>query len=352
MSNNISQTGHDVAPDATRAAPGLQAVRGRSCWIISDGKAGNDAQTRGVFDALELSYEVKRIDPAGLWKLLGPWGPVSPAERFGTERSQFRPPWPDFAIAAGRLTTPYIRRLKQSAGRHTYTVILLDPKVGSGAADLFWVPEHDRLRGPNVITTLTAPHSYTPRRLAELRRAMPADIAALPAPRVALALGGPDGNYRYTREAVARLVSAVRSLLGMGAGLMITPSRRTPAEFAAAVREASEGTPHLFWRGEGDNPYPHFLAHADAFIAPADSVNMVGEACATGKPVYVFEPDGGSRKRSRFHEALRRYGATRPLPEPFERLEAWSYAPLNSAGTIAGEIARRWLKRRQMLGTT
>jgi mitochondrial fission protein ELM1 len=354
MSNNISPIRQDAAPEARpgagAAAPGLEVTHGLAGWIVSDGKAGNDAQTRGVFDALGLSYEVKGVDPAGIWRLLAPWGPVSPAERFGTERSQFRPPWPDFAIAAGRLTTPYIRRLKQAAGRRIYTVILLDPRVGTGAADLFWVPEHDRLRGANVITTLTAPHSYTPRRLAELRRAMPPEIAALPAPRVAVALGGPDGNYHYTPASVARLVSALRSLAALGAGLMITPSRRTPPEVAALVREATEGAPRLFWSGAGDNPYPHFLAHADAFIAPADSVNMVGEACATGKPVYVFEPEGGSPKRTRFHAALGRHGATRPLPERLEALEAWSYAPLNSAETIAAEIARRWMKRRQMLG--
>ena len=110
------------------------------------------------------------------------------------------------------------------------------------------------------------------------------------------------------------------------------------------ARRASSGT------ATGENPYPQFLAHADAFIAPADSVNMTGEPCATGKPVYVFEPEGGSAKFTRFHEALRRHGATRPLPERFERLETWSYAPLNSSETIAAEIARRWLKRRQMLG--
>ena len=78
---------------------------------------------------------------------------------------------------------------------------------------------------------------------------------------------------------------------------------------------------------------------------------MVGEACATGRPVYVFEPEGGSAKFARFHEALRRHGATRPLPERFERLEVWSYAPLNSAETIAREIVRRWTRRMQMLGT-
>ncbi len=352
MSNNISPSDRGLRPETAAAATVPEATRGRSGWILSDGKAGNDAQTRGVFDALGLSYEVKPVDPKGLWRLLAPWGPVSPAERFGTAESQFRPPWPDVAIAAGRLTTPYIRRLKQAAGRQTYTVILLDPKVGTSAADLFWVPEHDSLRGPNVITTPTAPHSYTPRRLAELQRTMPAEIAALPAPRVAVALGGPDGNYRYTPAAVARLISALRSLTALGAGLMVTPSRRTPPELAASVREATDGAPRLFWSGAGDNPYPHFLAHADAFIATADSVNMVGEACATGKPVYVFQPEGGSAKRTRFHEALRRHGATRPLPDRLDRLEAWSYAPLNSAETIAAEIARRWIKRRQMLGPT
>jgi mitochondrial fission protein ELM1 len=328
----------------------LEAVAGRRGWIISDGKAGNDVQARGVFDALRLVYETKLVAPSGLWQLLAPWGPVSRAERFGTPQSRFRPPWPEFAIATGRLTTPYIRRLKQMAGLDTYTIILLDPKVGTKAADLYWVPEHDSLRGSNVITTLTAPHSLTPARLSELRAAMPAEIARLPTPRVAVLVGGSSSEYRYTPAALARLSSALGSLAGLGVGLMITPSRRTPAAVMACVEEATAGAQRIIWRGQGDNPYPLFLAHADCFIAPADSINMTGEPCATGRPVYVFEPDGGSAKFARFHEALRRHGATRPCPERFERLESWSYAPIFSAETIAAEIARRWLQRRRMLG--
>lgn len=329
----------------------LETVAGRRGWIISDGKTGNDVQTRGVFDALRLDYEVKPVDPKGLWRALSPWGPVSPAERFGTPASQFHLPWPDFAISIGRLTTPYIRRLKQAAGLATFTVILQNPKVAAKAADLFWVPEHDTRRGPNVITTLTAPHSFTVARLAELRASVPAQIAALPRPRVAVLLGGPNGDFRYTPASLRRLAEALQSLCRLGAGLMITPSRRTPEPITQFVREATAALPRIFWDGGGQNPYPDFLAQADAFVAPADSVNMSGEPCATGKPVYVFEPEGGSPKFARFHEALRRHGATRPLPASFERLETWSYAPLNSSETIAAEIARRWLKRRQMLGT-
>jgi mitochondrial fission protein ELM1 len=202
-----------------------------------------------------------------------------------------------------------------------------------------------------VVTTLTAPHSFTERRLAELRRTMPAAIATLPAPRVAVLLGGPNGDYRYDTASLARLGSALQSLSRLGAGLMITPSRRTPVAITEFVLGATAGAPRMAWSGEGENPYPAFLAHADAFIVPADSVNMTGEPCATGKPVYVFEPEGGSTKFARFHEALRRHGATRPMPERFERLETWTYAPLNSSEAIAAEIARRWAKRRQMLGT-
>jgi uncharacterized protein len=336
-------------PKAERSEA-LAVVTGRSGWIISDGRAGNIVQSRGVFDALSLDYTIKPVAPKGIWRLLSPWGPVSPAERFGTPASQFSPPWPDFAIAIGRTTIPYIRKLKAAAGLATYTIILLDARVGTGAADLIWVPEHDTLRGPNVMTTLTAPHSFSAERLAELRKTMPADIAALPQPRIAVMLGGPNRIYRYTPEAVAHLASALQSLTALGASLMITPSRRTPLELVGYIREVTEGRPCLFWDGTGENPYPNFLAHADAFIVPADSINMTGEPCATGRPVYVFEPAGGSPKFARFHETLRKYGATRPLPDRFDQVETWSYKPITSAETIAAEIARRWLKRRRMLG--
>jgi mitochondrial fission protein ELM1 len=329
----------------------LDSVAGRRGWIVSDGKTGNDVQTCGVFDALRLGYEIKLVEPKRIWQILSPWGPVSPAERFGTASSQFNPPWPEFAISIGRLTTPYIRRLKRSAGLATYTVILQDPKVSASTADLFWVPEHDTRRGPNVITTLTAPHSFSGARLAELRAAVPPDIATLPRPRVAVLLGGPNGDFGYTPAVLGRLASALASLSALGAGLMITPSRRTPDAISAFVRDATASATRLFWDGQGANPYPHFLAHADAFIVPADSVNMTGEPCATGKPVYVFEPEGGSPKFARFHAALHRHGATRPLPERFEQLETWTYPPLNSSEAIAKEIARRWAKRRQMLGS-
>lgn len=330
-------------------------LEGQRAWIISDGKAGHEVQCLGVANALGVKVDIKRVEPRGLAKALAPWGPVPGHEKFGEPGSVFAPPWPAIAFATGRLTTPYIRALKRKAGLATFTVILLDPKTRGSSADLFWVPEHDTRRGANVVTTLTSPHAFPPERLAELRRTMPPEIAALPSPRVAVLIGGPNGDYHYTPVDEARLIAALGRLSQSGAGLMLTPSRRTPPSLLAAIDAATAKAPRIFWNNAGENPYPQFLAHADAFVVTADSVNMAGEAAATGKPVYIFHPSGGSAKFARFHAGLSAAGITRVLPEvhlhaEHELLQAWSYEPLDSARDIAGEIVRRWNHRAATLG--
>ncbi len=318
----------------------LQELAGSTCWIFSDGKAGNDAQTLGVANALGLAVELKSVAPTGIHRFLSPWIVVASREHFGEAGSRFAPPWPQIAMSIGRLTTPYIRALKRHAGASTFTVVLQDPKVPLRTADLFWVPEHDRLRGANVVTTLTAPHSFSPNRLATLRQSMPKAIAALPRPRIAVLLGGSNGDYTYSPAALQRLTDRLTELGGLGAGFMVTPSRRSDPALVAQAKAAVQPYPHIFWDMTGENPYPHFLACADLFLAPADSINMTGEPCVTGRPVYVFHPDGGSPKFARFHKALEQYGATRRA-DKINSIGQWNYKALNSAPEIAAHISRR-----------
>jgi mitochondrial fission protein ELM1 len=172
---------------------------------------------------------------------------------------------------------------------------------------------------------------------------MPDEIAALPRPRLVLLLGGPGAGYGYDRATISGLAARLEVLSGQAGSIMITPSRRTPPALLDAAALAARDKPRLIWNGEGENPYPFFLAAADRFIVTADSVNMTGEACATGKPVHVFFPPGGRAKFRQFHQALRDHGATRPLDETTAALESWTYTPLSAAETVAAEIARRWL---------
>jgi mitochondrial fission protein ELM1 len=324
-------------------------LAGLRAWVITSGMVGMDVQAQGVAEALGLAYEMKRVEPKGIWKFAAPWGPVAPSERFGEPGSQFAPPWPAVAISLGRGGVPYMRALRRKAGNATFTVVMQDPKTGLSTADMIWVPEHDRLRGANVFTTLTAPHSFTVERLAELRRTLPQAIAALPRPRVAVVLGGKNAVYKFRDEDDARLAGALASLGALGASFLVTPSRRTHARLLEVAERATRDFPRILWDGSGPNPYADFLAHADLLVVTADSVNMTGEACATGRPVLVFAPSGGSAKFRRFHAALEARGATRPLPDRLDAMPDWTYEPLHSVDDIAREIERRWRARAAML---
>lgn len=324
-------------------------LAGAKAWLVTDGKTGMDVQAKGVADALGLAAEWRHVAPTGAFRMLAPWGPVARSEGVGAGGSRFGPPWPDVVIATGRLSIPYVRSIRRRAGLSTYTVVLQDPRTGPRTADFIWVPEHDRLRGPNVFTTPTAPHSFSAARIDELRARVPAEIGRLPGPRVSVILGGKNGVYKFTDACDDRLKGALASIAALGASFLITPSRRTHPRLLRAVDEATSASPRILWDGTGENPYPHFLAHADLLVVTADSVNMTGEACATARPVLVFRPEGGSAKFDRFHQRLEALGATRTLPSRLDALPAWTYEPINAADAIAAEIARRMARRRGML---
>ena len=333
IAQNPEKPGIPVAPGAE---PGLA---GRCAWIISDGVAGHLAITRGVAEIVGLAAEVKTITPRAPWRHLAPNGPADPR----ILRPLFSETLPDIVLGAGRQTVPVIRALKRAGA---FTAIFQAPRVIGECADVIWAPAHDRLRGPNVIATLTPPHRFTAAKLQELRDRVPTEIAALPTPRVTLLLGGPGGGYRYDASAIEAFAARLAGLADQAGSFLISPSRRTPPELSQAVDEVTRSRPRIFWNGEGENPYPQFLASADLFIVTADSVNMTGEACATGRPVYVFTPAGGRAKFKRFHQALENHGATRPLPEPPASLASWSYEALQSVEFVAVEIEARWRRSR------
>lgn len=303
-----------------------------SCWVLTNGMAGFEVQGIGIAEALGLKPEIKRVTPGKPWRWLAPWGPAEP-------RPDIAAPWPDLLIASGRQSIPYARMIRRKSGGRTFTVVLQDPRVAPSHFDFVWAPVHDRLEGPNVLSTVVSPHRLTRARLDAEAAKFANSVAHLPRPRVAVLLGGTNSVYRMGEEVAARIGAQLAGLTEHdGAGLMVTPSRRTGETQTRIIRDALAGRPALMWDGTGDNPYFGFLGLADAVIVTCDSVNMVGEAAFTGKPVHVIELEGRSAKFRRFLDAVYATGAARPFAG---RLESWEYEPLNATDEIARAIAAR-----------
>lgn len=308
--------------------------------VLSSGKAGHEANCLGVAEALAAPYALRVVSPRPFFANLSPYGPLDPKDWPGRAGAVFARPLPDIVIASGRVTVPYVRAVKRMAGDDVFAVFLQDPRFSRAMMDLIWAPEHDGLAGANVISTLTSPHPLSRAKLAAARAAPDARIAALPQPRAAIILGGPSGAHDFASADMARLSQAAAAIVGEGYSVMATPSRRTPPSLIEAVRAGIGDAPAFVWDSDGANPYAQILAHADTILVTGDSVNMVGEATATGAPVHVFEPSGpGGGKIAGYLDALERLGAIRRFAG---RTERFSYEPINSSLTIAREIARRF----------
>ena len=312
----------------------------RKAWVLTDGRAGTRNQALGLADAVGLPFEEKLIRSAPPWRWLPPvlWPPG--VLGVGPRGDPLAPPWPDLVISSGGRAVGPALAVRKRSGNRTFCVHVTNPRVDPARFDLVAAALHDRLSGPNVVVTLGALNRVTGRRLDEAASRFAPLFENLPRPLVAVLVGGSNRVYRMTAETMQRMASDLASMATeSGAGLLVTTSRRTGADNEATLRRALNGLPSWFWDGGGENPYFGFLALADAIVVTADSVSMVSEACATGKPVHVVSLEGGKRSKfALFHRALEDAGYTRPFRRA---LETWQYQPLDETARVAAEVRRR-----------
>ncbi len=262
------------------------------------------------------------VKPGRLWSLspraLLPW-----KDRPQNPQSPIAPPYPDVVIASGRKAHPYLQAIKKEAGDDVFTVFLKDPRVGSSAADLTWVPMHDQLRKKNVIVTLTSPHPLTSAVLEGARLEAKARFSECKGTCIGLILGGNTRGISWDDESCNRFAERLAQLPAKDHAILATSSRRTPPQLEKAVKKALKNH-HLYYWNDSDgtkNPYRLILALADRLIVTGDSHNMVSEALAPGVPTYVFRPHGLKPKLHQFlddlqdHKLVKNFvGSIAPFP--------------------------------------
>ncbi|PWC33679.1 mitochondrial fission ELM1 family protein [Azospirillum sp. TSO35-2] len=321
-----------------------------TCWVVSDGKPGMENQCIGLAEALGLTPVIKRVALRTPWRQLTPYFRIGNRFAAGPKGDPVAPPWPDILIGTGRQSIAVSLAVRQQSRGRTFTVQIQDPALSPRHFDLVVVPRHDKLRGDNVLVTRGALHRVTPAILAAAAERFAPRLAHLPHPRIAVLIGGDNGVYRLTPTIMGDVAEQLANLTRThGAGLMVTPSRRTGADNEAILRARLSGLPAEVWDGTGENPYFGYLGLADAVVVTCDSVSMTSEACSTGKPTYVIELDGGSPKFRAFHDGLYQDGITRRFDGS---LDQWQHPLLNDTREVADEVLRRLPAHRKRHGLT
>lgn len=311
-----------------------------SCWVVTEGYAGLENQALGMAEALGLAPIRKIVAARQPWRSLPPALWLNRLGLSALSGDALAPPWPDVVVSCGGQAALAAASIRRASEGRVFTVHVQKPPLPARTFDVLVVPKHDGLVGPNVIVTDGAVHRVTRAKLAEAAARFAPAFAHLPTPRVAVLIGGSNNRYRLTAARMRDLAGQLEALAKGGAGLMITPSRRTEPEAARILAQTLRGHTAHIWDGAagaagGDNPYFGLLGLADAILVTRDSVSMVSEAAFTGKPVHVIDLDGTSRRIEQFHAHMEARGYTRRFQGTLER---WSYTPPDDTGMAAARI--------------
>ncbi len=308
-----------------------------SCWFLHDGAAGHRQQARALARAMAPEPAEWALLARAPWSWLAPRRLPGDTGAFGTDFATALAAPPALAIGCGRRAALATRQLRERGSR---VVQVLHPRLDTAHWDLVVAPEHDGLRGANVITLCGSLHPVDAHWL-ESARAQFAQFAALPSPRTVVLLGGRTPAVRFDRGAFEVMAAKLEHWLATeGGSLIVLGSRRTPDLIALLSRTYWADTPGLRWFGpaDGENPYAGALAWADRVVVSPDSVNMVSEACATAAPVYVAEPGRATgRVRAYLDELLRRGRIRAQGRHP----ESFAAEPLRETARVAAEVRDR-----------
>ncbi len=332
-------------------------------WVLVDEVAGHNAQSIGVAEAMGLPFSKKKVvynDKAKLPNFLK----FNGFSAVDIKHSDNLSGNPDIIISCGRKLAPVALTIKNRAkkkGIKTFCCHIMWPGFwqffGMG---LVAVPSHDNLNfllsnSKRIIRTIGSPNRINKEFLLQEFRIWGKTIGDLPSPKIVALVGGNSRKTTFSKGQAEILVDKITKLVaGLGASLLVTNSRRTdPAvtDFMKSELKKRIGRHYFFHdvHTSKANPFFAFLQLADIIIATGDSISMCSEACTTGKPLFIYSPDGNApQKHRRFHTLLYTGGYAQELNSDSLKKILNNYPNISFAGKalntskqIAEEITKR-----------
>lgn len=307
------------------------------CWTITDEFPGMKSQVIGLAEAIGLPTVHKTCQRRWPWGWLSlPFGNALAQLTPGSD--SLSPPWPDLVISCGRRSAPLALEIKKASKGKAFAVHIQNPLFNYDSFDLIVVPEHDKLTGPNVVTTKGAIHKVTPKKIEEGLEQHRDLFQGLPSPYNTVLLGGNTNRYKMSEAAMDALIEQIFSIREITQGsVLVTPSFRTP--FRQKLTNAFANDPAIFLADiENLNPYFAMLGIADTLFVTDDSVNMVCEACSTGKPVYILPLLG--QKNTKPKKLIQELEEQKIVRSFQGEIEAWTYAPFNDTAKVANQVRK------------
>ncbi len=296
--------------------------------LLTQGMHGMVSQTEGLAKALKLNFKHQTVKLKPIWNFIPPkLTPISEnllTEKFVCDSKVI--------ISCGRKSVISSVALKKRFGKDIFNIHIQDPKVSLNHFDLIISPDHDNVKGENVLSTQGSIHYLSKKEITNNSKYL--QLGREKKKIVAFIIGGPNKYYSYSEEQVHYIFNKVKTLFTPDKyKIIIVPSYRTPERVIKKAFNTFSFN-HLVIKKIDKKAYLSSLAISDYIIVTCDSTSMISEAAVTGKPVYMamMKPKKSIRRFQSFYTQFKDLGIAKELSDTVDN---WTYDKLDEVNRIA-----------------
>ena len=304
--------------------------------LLTQGMHGMISQVEGLAKALDIDFTHHTVELNNFWKMVPPKiTPISQSVYKKIDHENF-----DVIISCGRKSVIPSIHLKNNSNKKVFNIHIQDPKVDLKHFDFIVAPEHDSIKGQNVISTKGAIHYLTESEINENKDYLNSFIKKDKRIIWTLIMGGPTKYYDYSTKNIKEIFTTLSKLSKQyNFQLVVIPSMRTPLNIIHFAKDFF-GDDHTVIMDVDKKAYLSALAISKNIIVTCDSSSMISEAALTGKPIYVANilPKKNDKRFQRFRNLFRELNITRILGE---EIENWNYQKLDETNRVASIIKQK-----------
>ena len=304
--------------------------------LLTQGMHGMISQAEGLAKALDINFTHHTVELNNFWKMFPPKiTPISQSVYKKIDHENF-----DVIISCGRKSVIPSIHLKKNSNKKVLNIHIQDPKVDLKHFDFIVAPEHDSIKGHNVISTKGAIHYLTENEINENKDYLNSFIKKDERIIWTLIMGGPTKYYDYSTKNINEIFKTLSELSKKhNFQLVIIPSMRTPTNIIQYANDYF-GDDHTVIMDVDKKAYLSALAIAQNIIVTCDSSSMISEAALTGKPIYVASilPKKNDKRFQKFRNLFRKLNIIKNLGE---EIEDWNYEKLDETNRVANIIKQK-----------
>ena len=299
--------------------------------LLTEGMHGMISQVEGLAKALNLEFIHEKIELNNFWKMIPP--KLTPVKDFVFKNDISKKF--NVVISCGRKSVVPSIFLKKKFGSKIMNIHIQDPKVSLHNFDYVVAPEHDQLKGINVLTTKGAIHYLRNKDLDENINYLKHKVTKENV--ISFIVGGPNKYYDYNDKILGDIFLKIKNnFINNGYQLIFIPSMRTPKKIIDKAKNFFDQS-QIIVTDIDKKAYLSALGLADHIVVTCDSTSMISEAAMTGKPIYVAQMPS-TKKNDRFKNFFELFKSLNIVKDLENSVVKWNYEKLNETYKISSYI--------------